>query len=787
MLRNYIKTTFRNLWKHKGYSFLNIFGLSVGIACAALIFLWVEDEVTFNDYFANRETIYKVKDSQTYNGETFVFDATPGPLAQGMKLEIPGIKTTARSGWTNDVLFSLNDKAIYEAGNYVDSGFLSIFHFEFIKGNAATAFSQLNSLVVTEKMANNFFNSTDVIGKTLKVDNAKEYVITGVIKNLPKNVSFKFEWLAPFKNFENDNTWLKGWGSNGIITYAEIEPNVDVAGINKKLYNFVGEKQKGVNAKMSIYPMNRWRLYNSFDKNGKEKQGSLRYVNLFSIIAWIILVIACINFMNLATARSEQRAREVGVRKVLGAGRFKLITQFIGESLFMSVLSALLAVAIVFVALPSFNSLVQKELHADLFNPVHLFALFAIALVCGLIAGSYPAFYLSSFNPVGVLKGLKLKSTGGATLIRKSLVILQFATSVILIISTVVIYRQINHTKDRDLGYNKQELVYLQMQGKMAEHFEVVKNDLIHTGAVQNASASSQTVLQLGSNTGDFTWPGKDPGKQLLVSVDYVSPEFISTMGAHIEAGRDFYPDGNADSTNVIINDAFAKAINANNIIGTVISRSNNTKFTVTGVIHDFVYNNMYTSAAPLIIFCAPKSAGVLTVRFKPGTDIQTNISQLESAIKKDNPGYPVDFKFVDKEFEQYFKTETLIGSLAGIFATLAIMISCLGLFGLSAYTAERRTKEIGIRKVLGATAQGLTALLSKEFVTLVIISCLIAFPISWLAMHNWLSDYEYRIDISIWIFAVAGMLAIGIALATVSFQAVKAAMANPIKSLRSE
>jgi len=787
MFTNYIKTTFRNLWKHKGYSFLNIFGLSVGIACAALIFLWVEDEVTYNHYFANRDNIYKVKDSQTYNGETYVFDATPGPLAQGMKLEIPGIKTTARSSWTSDVLFSLNDKTIYQAGNYVDSGFLSIFHLQFIKGNMATAFSQLNTLVITEKMANNFFNSTDVIGKTIKVDNAKEYVITGVIKDLPKNVSFKFEWLAPFKNFENDNPWLKGWGSNGIITYAEIEPNVDINKINKKLYNFAGEKQKGVSAKMSIYPMNRWRLYNSFDKNGKEQQGELKYVNLFSIIAWIILVIACINFMNLATARSEQRAREVGVRKVLGAGRFKLISQFIGESLFMSLLSALLAVIIVFITLPSFNTLVQKELHVDLFNPIHLLALVAIALVCGLIAGSYPAFYLSSFNPVDVLKGLKLKASGGATFIRKGLVILQFATSVVLIICTVVIYLQINHTKDRELGYNKQDLVYLQMQGKMADHFDVVKNDLLRTGVVQNTSKSSQTVLQLGSNTGDFLWPGKDPDKQLLVTVDYVSPEFISTIGAHIKAGRDFYPNGNVDSANVIINDAFAKTINAKNIIGTVISRSNNSKFTVTGVINDFVYNNVYTAAAPLIIFCAPKYAGVLTVRFKPGSDIKTNISQFENVIKRNNPGYPVDFKFVDKEFEQYFKTETLIGSLAGIFATLAIVISCLGLFGLSAYTAERRTKEIGIRKVLGATAQGLTALLSKEFVALVIISCLIAFPISWVTMHKWLSDYEYRIDISVWIFVVAGMGAIGIALATVSFQAVKAALANPIKSLRSE
>jgi putative ABC transport system permease protein len=787
MFKNYLKAAFRSLAKNKGFTLLNIGGLAIGIACATLIFLWVESEVTYNHFFTNRDNIYKVKDKQTYDGVAYVFDATPGPLAQGMKAEIPGFKATARTTWSNNALFALGDKTIYQQGMYVDPAFLSIFRLQFVKGSAATAFSQLYALVITEKMANNFFKTTDVIGKTLRVDNKQDYVISGVINDFPENVSIKFDWVAPFKIYESANTWLTQWGSNALITYAQLEPNADVNAINKRLYNFVGNKSKGVTAKMSVYPMNRWRMYDSFDSNGSEKQGRIKNVNLFSLIAWIIIIIACINFMNLATARSEQRAREVGVRKVLGAGRFKLIIQFIGESLFLSFISALLAILLVSLALPTFNTLVQKQLSLNLFDPVHAGSLLAIALICGLIAGSYPAFYLSSFNPATVLKGLKLKASVGAGFIRKGLVIMQFSISVILIICTVIIYSQIQHTKNRELGYNKQDLVYLYMHGNMGQHFDAIKNDLISTGVITNASTSSQTILQLGSNTGDFTWQGKDPNKQLLVSVDYVSPEFVSTMGAHIKYGRDFYPNATPDSSNIIINDAFAKAINAKHIIGTVLTRGGGQKFTITGVINDFIYNNMYASATPLILFCAPKEGNILTVRFKPGVDLKTGLPQLESVIKKTSPGYPFNYQFVDQEFEQYFKTETLVGKLSGIFAGLAIIISCLGLFGLAAYTAERRTKEIGIRKVLGATSRGLTALLSKDFVVLVIISCIIAFPVSWLMMHSWLKDYEYKVDISWWIFIITDLLAITIAVATVSVQAIRAALTNPVKCLRSE
>lgn len=785
MFKNYLKTTIRNLWKNKGYTFLNIFGLAIGIACAALIFLWVEDEVSYNEYFSNKENLYKIKDKQTYDGNTFTFDATPGPLAKNIKSEIPGIKNTARTTWGNQSLFALNNKNIYETGLYVDSSFLSMFKLKFLKGNPTTSFNELYSVVISKKMAEKFFESTDVIGKSLKVDNKQSYVISGVFEDLPENVSFKFDWLAPFKVFEEQNQWLQNWGNNGVITYVATEPNANIAAINKKLHNYLESKGPDFNARFSIYPMTRWRMYDSFD-NGKEVPGRIKYVNLFTLIAWIILIIACINFMNLSTARSEQRAREVGVRKVLGAGKGKLIGQFIGEALVLSFLSAFVAVALVYVSLPAFNSLVEKQLSLNLANPVHIFGLLAIALVCGLVAGSYPAFYLSSFNPVTVLKGLKIKSSGSAGFIRKGLVVLQFSISIILIISTILIYQQINHVKSRDLGYNKDNLVYLQLQGNMRSHFNAVKNDLIATGVVKNATLSNNRILSLGSNTGDFSWPGKDPQKQVLVTIEGVSPEYVSTMGMHLKAGRDFYADTKIDSANVIINETMAKLLKTKDVIGTVITGQGQ-NLTVTGVINDFVYNDMYSPSSPLILYSDTSNTNFLTVRLKPTSDLTASISKIGTVLKSNNPGFPFEYKFVDDQFNQLFKTETLISKLASVFAILAIFISSLGLFGLAAYTAEKRTKEIGIRKVLGASAQSLAGLLSMDFLKLVAISCIIAFPIAWWMMNSWLQNYEYRIKINWTIFLFAGLLALLIALVTVSFQAIKTAIANPVESLRSE
>ena len=786
MLRNYFKTFFRNIWKTRGYSFLNIGGLAIGIACASLIFLWVEDELTYNHYFGNREHLFKVKDSQTYDGNTFVFDATPGPFAAAIRAEIPGIERSARTSWGNKALFSLDDKSIYENGLYADSSFTRMFQLDFVRGNPGKPFSQLNSMVISQKMAASFFGSDDVIGKTLRVDNHDTYVISGVFRDLPENVSFQFDWLAPFKIYEDRNQWLQQWGNNGILTYVETSPHADVAAINKKLYGFVQTKSPNTNARMSIYPMDRWRMYDTFSQDGREKEGRIKNVKLFSLIAWIIIIIACINFMNLSTARSEQRAKEVGIRKVVGAAKGKLIGQFISESLLMALLSALLAVGLVYLSLPAFDSLVDKQLTVHLTDPYHIGALLLIAGICGLLAGSYPAFYLSSFNPVFVLKGIKIKNSGSAGIIRKGLVVLQFSISVVLIIATLIIYRQIMHVQSRDLGYDKNRLLYMSLQGNMKSHFDVIRNDLQSAGIAEDAALSNSQVLSLGSNTGDFKWEGKDPNKQILITVEGVSPTYIKTMGMQLRKGRDFYPDSKSDSNNVIINESLAHIVGAKNIVGKVLSWGGQ-NVTVVGVIRDFVYNDMYGPAAPLVMYSDTSNCSFLTVRLRNGIPVEHAVSRLGDVIRKDNPGYPFQYDFVDTQFGYLFKTETLIGRLAEVFSILAIVISCLGLFGLAAFMAEKRTKEVGIRKVLGASTRGIATLLSRDFLLLVFISCLIAFPVAAWLMGKWLDSYAYHIHLSWLIFLFAGMLAVCIALLTVSYQAIRAAIASPIRSLRTE
>jgi len=798
MIKNYFKTALRNLWRNKTFSLLNIVGLAVGISCAAIIFLWVEDEISYNNYFKNKNTLYQVFENQTYDGQTFTFAATPGLLAGAMSEEIPGINQTTRTTWQNRKLFSAGDKGIYGNGLFVDSSFLDMFSLEFIKGKSTNAFDQLHSIVLTESMAKKIFNAIDVVGKPVKFDNASEYIVGGVIKDIPQNTNFGFiEWLAPFEIFFKQNEWLQRWGNNGIQTYARLDEKASNEIVNKKLFGIIQSKEKDAIARPFLLSANDWRLRSNF-VDGKQSGGRIKQIKLFSIIAWIILLLACINFMNLATARSEKRAKEVSVRKVMGSGKKMLVFQFLLEAILMAFIAVILSVAITALALPAFNSLIGKKLLLDIFKPVHFISLMIIGLLCGLIAGSYPAFYLGSFNPISVLKGLRIKAAGGAAFIRKGLVVVQFAISVIFIICTIIIYQQVMHTKNRELGIDKnklinmsQQLITMKQEGDMGLRFRTIKNELLATGYVQNAALSNGAAFQIGSNSGDFKWKNKDPNKEMLISMEWATPEYISTMGMKLLAGRDFYQDGSADSNNVVINETFAKLISNNKpaeAIGQLIGRDDG-QLAVIGVIKDFIYNNVYGAAAPLVIFNDSKAATTsnMTIRFKPGADYSAALSKAEQVIRKYNPEYPFEYKFVDATFENLFKGESLIGTLASLFAGLAIFISCLGLFGLAAFTAERRIREVGIRKVLGASVTSITTLLSKEFLALVFISCIIAFPLAWYFMHNWLKDYEYRVEISWWMFAAPAMIAVVIALVTVSFQAIKAAIANPVKSLRTE
>ena len=793
MFNNFFKTSFRNLLKKKGYSFLNIFGLAIGIACAGLIFLWVEDEVSYDKFNEKKDNLYFVRENQKYDTYTATFGSTPGVMAPAMQTEIPGIANTCRIYDMDATLFTIGDKTIYAGGIYTEPSLFTMFTLPFVQGNPKEVFKQRYSLVITEKAAKKFFgNDQNVIGKTVRVDNKQDYVVAGVLKDIPKNSSLQFEWAAPFEIMFDQNPWLHQWGNNSLSTYVELKPGADVAAVNKILYNFIQQREPKSIARPFLWNMSQWHLYNKFENGVATGGGQIEYVRLFSIIAWIILLIACINFMNLATARSEQRAKEVGVRKVLGAGKKRLILQFIGEALFMAFIAALIAVSFIYLLLPAFNNLVQKQLSLNNNLPLHIAALLIITLICGVVAGSYPSLYLSSFKPVFVLKGIKLKD-GSAALIRKGLVVTQFSISIILIISTVIVYQQIQHVKSRSIGFNRNNLVEADAQGDVAHYYAAMKQDLLNTGVVENVALSDHTTLYGGNNTGSLTWQGKAPGMQILISGRNVTAEFISTSEMKILSGRDFVPTDsiNSKNLNVIITQSLEKLMGKESALNKILwntGDTSGTKLTVTGVVNDYVYGNMYGTPDPVMFFCtAPEHANKMYIRLKDKNNTEQALAKIEAVMKKDNAAFPFNFRFVDDQFNQMFLTEALIGKLSRVFAALAIIISCLGLFGLAAFTAERRTKEIGVRKVLGASVSGIAALVSKDFLKLVGVSCLVAFPAAWWIMNSWLKNYQYRIEIRWWIFLVAGAAAILIAIFTVSFQAIKAAIANPVKSLRTE
>ncbi len=787
MIKNYFKTAFRQLIKNKGYSFLNIFGLSLGMACAMLILLWVNDEFQYDRFHKNYSDLYQVRENQTYEGKTYTFSALPGKFGPAIKEELPEIKYSARATWGNRTLFSLGDKAIYEKGYFTDPDFLKMFSFPVIKGDTTGILTDPDAIVITDKMAEKFFGKENAIGRTLKVDNFKPVIIKAIIENPPLSSSLQFSWLAPFKVYEDKNKWLGSWGNNGIQNFVQLHEGANLLSLNKKLYNFINQKDTSAIAKPFLFSINDWRLRSKFEE-GKQAGGRIQFIRLFMIIAFIIIIIACINFMNLATARSEQRAREVGVRKAMGAGRGSLIRQFFSESVLMSLSAMLIAALLVILVLPAFNSLVEKKLLFDLSNPVVWAGLPSMALLCGLLAGSYPSLYLSSFNPTTVFKGLRVGKNSVITYVRKGLVVTQFVISIILIISTIIIYSQIKHVKDRHLGYNKENILFTELNGNMKQHLPAIRNELMATNVVENAAASNSRLLNIGSSSGDFEWQGKTPNSQLLVSMEWVSPRYVPTMGMELKSGRNFYDDISSDSSRIIINETFAKIIGKENPVGDIITRNNGAeKLEIIGVVKDFVYNDMYSKPDPLIMFCDTSNVGLLMVRLKTNQDIAKAIDKVKAVVKSNEPGYPFEYKFLDNEFDNLFKSEALIGKLSRIFAFLTILISCLGLFGLAAYTAERRTKEIGIRKVLGATVSNVIGLLSKDFLRLVAIASLIAFPLAWWGMSKFLEGFAYRITIHWWVFAIAGLLAVTIALFTVSFQAIKAAIANPVKSLRTE
>ncbi|MEM6515500.1 MAG: ABC transporter permease [Bacteroidota bacterium] len=786
MFKNHLKVTFRSLLKNKGYSFLNIFGLAIGITCASLIFLWVEDEFSFNQSFARQDNIYYVPTNQNYEGEWRTFYSTPGPLAQDMLNEIPGIKRATRSSY-EERLFNVGENNINISGRFVDEDFLDIFSLEFIEGTRKNAFSNPDAIILTRETAEKLFGShKKALGNTLRMSNQDDYLVTGVIEDLPENITFSFSWLATFEKYSQAETWMLEYGNNFSDTFVELDSQADFETVDKNVREIIQQKDEDSNTYAFLHAMKDWHLRSKFE-DGKVIGGRITYVQLFTVIAFIILLIACINFMNLSTARSEKRANEVGVRKAMGSSRKSLITQFISEALVLSFIATGISVVLLLLFLPKFNLIIEKDLSLGLSNTSHIIVLLSTSIVCGLFAGLYPAFYLSSFKPVAVLKGLKI-TDGSASFIRKGLVIGQFTISIVFIIVTILVYQQIQFAKNRDLGYDKDQLLSLRVNDEVIEKFNVIQQDLIDTGAIQNAALSNSNILSGGNNGSGFQWKEGIDTEDVLISFRHVSQSFFNTTGMQILEGRGFSNTIEADSSNTLVSESLARMMGSDtkSVIGKTIRRGDDFR-NIIGVVKDYLYGNMFSSSDPVLFFNNHIYARYIYIKTKDGIPIKDALNSIESVLKTNLPDFPFDYTFVDEAFEAKFKSEQLIGKLSQIFALLAILISCLGLFGLAAYTAEQRKKEIGIRKVLGASVSGLVRLLSKDFLKLVIIAILIAVPTAWYYMKNWLQDYEYRIEIDWLVFVYAGMAAISIALVTVSFQAIKAAIANPTESLKTE
>ena len=745
----------------------------------------MEDEINFDSVFPKQDQLYYAPTNHQFDGgwRTF-YQSTPGPLAKAMKDEIPGIVGSARTTGES-LLFTVDEKGLNKYGRFVDPDFLSMFSLDFIEGNMTNAFNHFDAIVISKSLATQLYGqNTTALGKVILVNNDVNYRITGVFEDLPNNVTFGFNWIAPFERYAVGKNWMKEYGNNFADTFVELSPEADFTIVNAKVRKLIPAKTKEEGSYAFLHPMKDWHLRSNFE-DGKNVGGQIIYVRLFTLIAIIILLIACINFMNLSTARSEKRAKEVGVRKVLGSDKKRLILQFMTEALIAASIAAIINVLLLIILLPQFNTLVEKQIVFRLFDPMHLISLIGITLICGLLAGWYPAFYLSSFKPVKVIKGIKGKE-GSATLIRKGLVVAQFSVSIVFIISTIIVYQQIQHVKSRDMGYQQRNLIHLPVNGNVLKNFMPIKQELIGSGTVENVALMNSNILSDGNNRSGLEWQGGKNTEDVLVSQRYISSDFFDTAGMEIMEGRGFNENFALDSTNVLITRSFAKLMGQGNALGKTIRRDDET-YTVIGVVKDYLYGDMYGTSDPVIFYNNPENTYVMYVRVKTGVAMTTALAEMEEVMLKYNPAFPFEYEFVDDAFNSIFRGEKLVGSLSQIFALLAIIISCMGLFGLSAYTAEQRRKEIGVRKVLGSSVSSIIQLLSKDFMRLVFIAILIAIPFAWWAMQSWLESFAYHIEINWWVFVIAGVAAICIALLTVSFQAVKVAMTNPVKSLRTE
>lgn len=790
MLKNYLKIAIRNLLRNKGFSIINITGLAIGMASALLILLWIQNELSYDRFYPKTDRIYLMYNRDKGSDGIWAWNNTPSPLGPTLKKDYAAVEEYARY-FNVTFLTTVGEKRINSQGAFCDSGFLRIFPFPMLKGEAFSAMNGPKNIVLTERMAKRLFGSEEAMGKTVRIDSTADFVVSGILKDLPPNTSFTFDYLLPWSfairlGWERDND---SWGNNHVYTYVLLKPGVSSATFDQQVKKITIDHSKGVETtEVFTQPMARNHLY-SKNENGVLVGDKIKTVQLFGVIACFILLIACINFMNLSTARSEKRAREVGVRKVVGAYRGFLIAQFVGESILISGLAFIVAMVLAYLSLDSFNLLVGKQLVIDYSNPVLWLFSAGFVLFTGLLAGSYPAFYLSSFQPVKVLKG-SFKKADALISTRKVLVVFQFSFAIILIICTLIIQRQIEYAQNRDAGYDRHNLVYTFAQGDLIKHYQLLKGDLINSGAAISVSKTSGPITRHWSDGWGYTWEGSTKQDEKVDFTSFaVDANFTRTMGATLISGRDIdiykYP---TDSTAVLLNEAAVRIMRLKNPIGMAITRGKEENWHVVGVVKNFILESPFSRDIDPMIIAGPKLYGhVIHIKFNPANSTAANLEKAEKIFRQYNPRYPFEYVFTDDSYARKFREEQQTGKLSALFAGLTIFISCLGLFALATYMAENRIREIGVRKVLGASVTSITTLLAKDFVWLVLIAFIIAAPVAWFVMNKWLLGYGYHIAIGWSVFVMSGVLALLIAVITVSWQSIRAAMSNPIKSLRSE
>ena len=794
MIKNYFKIAFRTLVKNKAYSFINISGLAMGMAVALLIGLWIFDELSFNQHFKNHSRIAQVMQHQTRNGEVSTQNSNPYPLAEELRRNYGSdFKHVLLSSWNNQHVLANGDKKISKIGSYIESAAPEMLTLKMLKGTWA-ALKDPYSIVLSESVAKSIFGDADPMDKVIKIDNKLNVKVTGVYEDLPYNSSFRqLEFLAPWSLFEIDNPYLKTmedpWRANNFQIFVQISDNADFDQVSARIKDVkkrnIRTEQQKFKPDVFLNPMDKWYLYSTF-KNGQRVGGRIENVWLFGMIGAFVLLLACINFMNLSTARSEKRAKEVGIRKAVGSVRQQLIIQFFSESFLVVALAFAVSLIMVIVILPLFNEVADKKLEMLWANPVFWILGICFSILTALISGSYPALYLSSFQPIKALKGT-FKTGRFSALPRKTLVILQFTVSIVLIIGTIVVFRQIQFAKDRPVGYNREGLITIyQSTPEIHKHFDVVSNELKNAGAIVEIAESSSPTTNSWASTSGLSWKDKDPSLSADFNYTEVSHDYGKTVGWQFLDGRDFSKEFASDSSGIVINETAMKFMGLKNPVGENLMWFD-TPVHVVGVIKDMVIDSPYEPVRPLVFNLATQQGAVTNIRLNPASSASAAIEKIEAVFKKYDTGVPFGYSFVDQDYAAKFFDEVRIARLTTFFAILAVIISCLGLFGVASFIAEQRTKEIGVRKVLGATVLNVWSMLSGDFVVLVCIAFIIASPISYYFLQNWLEKYRYHTEISWWIFAATGLGTLLITILTVSFQAIKAALMNPIRSLRSE